>query len=89
MVLPIGPVSRPGRGAARGEDGVPREHLHAVWQRTDLNTLTLRGDSWNYDAHRRAAEGFTFCAFGSISPSSLFIRLTRQLRLFLFFLERW
>ena len=39
----------------RGEDGVPREHLHVVWQRTDLETHTLRHDGWNYDAHKRAA----------------------------------
>jgi hypothetical protein len=39
----------------RGEDDVPREHMHVVWQRTDLDTHTLRHDGWNYDAHKRAA----------------------------------
>ena len=32
-----------------------REHIHVVWARTDLETLTLRSDSNNYLAHERAS----------------------------------
>ena len=32
-----------------------REHIHVVWQRTDIDTMTLRSDSWNYLAHERAS----------------------------------
>lgn len=33
-----------------------REHLHVVWQRTDIDTMTLRSDSQNYQAHERASK---------------------------------
>lgn len=33
-----------------------REHLHVVWQRTDLDTMTVRSDSQNYQAHERASQ---------------------------------
>lgn len=32
-----------------------RQHIHVVWQRTDLDTMTLRTDSYNYVAHERAS----------------------------------
>lgn len=32
-----------------------REHIHVVWARTDLDTMTLRSDSYNYLAHERAS----------------------------------
>lgn len=32
-----------------------REHIHVVWQRTDIDTMTLRSDSRNYQAHERAS----------------------------------
>ncbi|MCA8927020.1 MAG: relaxase/mobilization nuclease domain-containing protein [Alphaproteobacteria bacterium] len=32
-----------------------REHIHVVWARTDLETLTLRSDSRTYAAHERAS----------------------------------
>jgi|GEM_PF-3216419 len=32
-----------------------REHLHVVWQRTDIDSQKLRADNWNYAAHERAA----------------------------------
>ncbi|PKP85779.1 MAG: hypothetical protein CVT80_00720 [Alphaproteobacteria bacterium HGW-Alphaproteobacteria-2] len=32
-----------------------RQHIHVVWQRTDLETMTLRSDSYNYNAHERAS----------------------------------
>lgn len=32
-----------------------RQHIHVVWQRTDLETMTLREDGFNYDAHERAS----------------------------------
>jgi hypothetical protein len=32
-----------------------RQHIHVVWQRTDLDTMTLRSDSQNYQAHERAS----------------------------------
>lgn len=32
-----------------------REHIHVVWARTDMDTMKLRGDGWNYDAHERAS----------------------------------
>lgn len=32
-----------------------RQHIHVVWQRTDIDTMTLLSDSNNYDAHRRVA----------------------------------
>lgn len=32
-----------------------RAHLHAIWARTDLETMTLRSDSFTYRAHERAA----------------------------------
>ena len=32
-----------------------REHIHVVWQRTDIDTMTLRSDSQNYMAHERAS----------------------------------
>jgi len=32
-----------------------RAHLHAIWARTDLETMTLRPDSFTYCAHERAA----------------------------------
>jgi len=33
-----------------------REHLHVVWARTDIDTMTLRSDSQNYQAHERASK---------------------------------
>lgn len=32
-----------------------REHIHVVWQRTDIETMTMRSDSYNYHAHERAS----------------------------------
>ena len=32
-----------------------REHIHVVWQRTDIDTMTLVPDSYNYRAHERAS----------------------------------
>jgi hypothetical protein len=32
-----------------------REHIHVVWARTDMDTMTLRSDSQNYQAHERAS----------------------------------
>ena len=32
-----------------------RQHIHVVWQRTDIDSMTLIADSHNYDAHKRAA----------------------------------
>ena len=32
-----------------------REHIHVVWARTDIETLTLRSDSRTYAAHERAS----------------------------------
>jgi Relaxase/Mobilisation nuclease domain len=33
-----------------------REHLHVVWARTDIDTMTLCSDSQNYMAHERASQ---------------------------------
>jgi hypothetical protein len=33
-----------------------REHIHVVWARTDIETMTLRTDSNNYLAHERASQ---------------------------------
>lgn len=33
-----------------------RQHIHAVWQRTDIDTMTLKDDGWNYLAHERASQ---------------------------------
>lgn len=32
-----------------------RQHIHVVWARTDIDTMTLRSDSQNYQAHERAS----------------------------------
>jgi hypothetical protein len=32
-----------------------RQHVHVVWQRTDIDTMTLVSDSFNYVAHERAS----------------------------------
>ncbi|HEX3983453.1 MAG TPA: relaxase/mobilization nuclease domain-containing protein, partial [Acidisoma sp.] len=32
-----------------------REHIHVVWQRTNIATMTLVSDSFNYLAHERAS----------------------------------
>ena len=32
-----------------------REHIHVVWARTDLETLTLRSDAFTYGKHERAS----------------------------------
>ena len=32
-----------------------REHIHVVWARTDLDTMKLRVDGWNFVAHERAS----------------------------------
>lgn len=32
-----------------------REHIHVVWARTDMDTMMLRSDSMNYQAHERAS----------------------------------
>lgn len=32
-----------------------REHIHVVWARTDMDTMTLRSDAMNYPAHERAS----------------------------------
>lgn len=32
-----------------------RQHLHVVWSRTDLETMTLKSDSHNFYAHERAS----------------------------------
>lgn len=32
-----------------------RAHIHVVWQRTDIDTMTLVSDSFNYKAHERAS----------------------------------
>jgi hypothetical protein len=33
-----------------------RQHIHVVWQRTDIDTMTLVPDSFNYVAHERASK---------------------------------
>jgi len=33
-----------------------REHIHVVWARTDIDTMTLCSDSQNYLAHERASQ---------------------------------
>lgn len=33
-----------------------RVHVHVVWQRTDIETMTLVSDSWNYLAHEKAIQ---------------------------------
>ncbi len=33
-----------------------REHIHVVWQRTDIDKMILRPDSQNYLAHERASQ---------------------------------
>ena len=33
-----------------------RQHIHVVWQRTDIETMTLRDDGFNYLAHERASQ---------------------------------
>lgn len=37
------------------ENGIDRAHIHVVWQRTDVETMTLKTDSMNYPAHERAS----------------------------------
>ncbi|MBD3774161.1 MAG: relaxase/mobilization nuclease domain-containing protein [Rhodobacteraceae bacterium] len=32
-----------------------REHIHVVWARTDMDTMKLRVDGWNFVAHERAS----------------------------------
>jgi hypothetical protein len=32
-----------------------REHIHVVWARTDMDTMTLRSNSHNFQAHERAS----------------------------------
>lgn len=32
-----------------------RQHIHVVWQRTDIDSMTLVSDSFNYIAHERAS----------------------------------
>lgn len=32
-----------------------REHIHVVWARTDIDTMTLKSDGHNYQAHERAS----------------------------------
>lgn len=32
-----------------------REHIHVVWARTDMDSMKLRSDSMNYQAHERAS----------------------------------
>ena len=32
-----------------------RQHIHVVWQRTDIDTMTMVADSFNYVAHERAS----------------------------------
>jgi hypothetical protein len=32
-----------------------RQHIHVVWQRTDIDTMTMVPDSYNYVAHERAS----------------------------------
>lgn len=32
-----------------------RQHIHVVWQRTDIDTMTLRDDGWNFASHERAS----------------------------------
>jgi hypothetical protein len=32
-----------------------RQHIHVVWQRTDIDTMTMVSDSRNYHAHERAS----------------------------------
>lgn len=32
-----------------------RQHIHVVWARTDIDTMKMRSDSYNYDAHERAS----------------------------------
>ena len=52
-----------GRGTVEGQPRVVvmhekhgREHIHVVWARTDIDTMTLRSDSMNYLAHERASK---------------------------------
>jgi len=33
-----------------------RQHIHVVWARTDIDEMTLRSDSQNYQAHERASQ---------------------------------
>jgi len=37
-----------------------RQHIHVVWARTDIDTMTLRSDSQNYQAHERASQTLEF-----------------------------
>lgn len=37
------------------ENGIDRAHIHVVWQRTDVETMTLKTDSMNYPANERAS----------------------------------
>lgn len=32
-----------------------RQHIHVVWARTDIDSMKMRSDSYNYDAHERAS----------------------------------
>src|SRR5258708_4642495 len=33
-----------------------RQHIHVVWQRTNIDTMTMVADSFNYVAHERASK---------------------------------
>ncbi len=39
----------------KDKEGIDREHIHIVWQRTNIDTMTLKTDSNNYMAHERAS----------------------------------
>lgn len=32
-----------------------RQHIHVVWQRTDIDKMILRDDGWNFASHERAS----------------------------------
>ena len=49
----LGLTAQPRTIILHEKDG--REHIHVVWARTDIDTMTLKSDSFNYPAHEEAS----------------------------------
>jgi hypothetical protein len=50
----LGLTGQPRAVVLHVKDG--REHAHVVWQRTEIETMTLVSDAWNYRAHEQASQ---------------------------------
>lgn len=62
------------------KEGTERTHAHIVYQRTDLETGTLRSDSWDYIGHEAAARLIEFECGHACVPGKYNSQVIQRLR---------